>query len=198
MTLDRYLSRHYDDLLQAAQRIAGRDGPDLLHEVILQLYQTKQETIDGLLERGQMKYWVLRVMVNNYNSKTSRYHYKWRKDAERRRKFARHIVEWWDGEGIAAHRDELLTHIVEWWDGEGIAAHRDELLTHIEERLSELPWFDAEVFAIYFEDGHTLDSFSDATGISRHKLYTTIRRVRKELQGPRRQDRELHKEDGNR
>lgn len=178
MTLDGYLSRHYDDLLQAAQRIAGRDGPDLLHEVILQLYQTKNETIAGLLQRGQMKYWVLRVMVNNYNSKTSRYHYKWRKDGERRRKFSRHIVEWWDGEGTAAHRDELLSHI--------------------EERLSELPWFDREVFAIYFEDGHTLDSFSDATGISRHKLYTTIRRVRKELQGPRRQDRELHEEDGNR
>ncbi len=57
MTLDRYLERNYSDLLQAAERIAGRDGPDLLHEVILQLYQTKQETLDGLLERGQMKYW---------------------------------------------------------------------------------------------------------------------------------------------
>ena len=59
MTLDGYLSRNYDDLLQAAYRIAGKDGPDLLHEVILQLYQTKQDTIDGLLERDQMKYWVL-------------------------------------------------------------------------------------------------------------------------------------------
>ena len=107
MTLDGYLSRNYDDLLQAAYRIAGKDGPDLLHEVILQLYQTKQDTIDGLLERDQMKYWVLRVMVNNYNSKTSRYHYKWRKDIERRRKFSRHIVDWWDGDGVAAHRDEL-------------------------------------------------------------------------------------------
>ena len=140
----RYLSRNYDDLLQAAYRIAGKDGPDLLHEVILQLYQTKQDTIDGLLERDQMKYWVLRVMVNNYNSKTSRYHYKWRKDIERRRKFARHIVDWWDGDGVAAHRDELLTHI--------------------EERLAELPWFDAEVFAIYFEEGHTLDSLRRGDG----------------------------------
>lgn len=40
MTLDGYLERNYDDLLQAAYRIAGKDGPDLLHEVILQLYQT--------------------------------------------------------------------------------------------------------------------------------------------------------------
>ena len=123
MTLDGYLSRNYDDLLQAAYRIAGKDGPDLLHEVILQLYQTKQDTIDGLLERDQMKYWVLRVMVNNYNSKTSRYHYKWRKDIERRRKFARHIVDWWDGDGVAAHRDELrdscrhpLDHVRLWAD----------------------------------------------------------------------------------
>ena len=178
MTLDGYLARNYDDLLQAAYRIAGKDGPDLLHEVILQLYQTKDETIDGLLERKQLKYWVLRVMVNNYNSKTSRYHYKWRKDLERRRKFAHHIVDWWDGDGVAAHRDELLTHI--------------------EERLADLPWFDAEVFAIYFEDGHTLDSFAESTGISRHTLYTTIRRVRKQLQGTRRQDRQLHEGDGDR
>ena len=92
MTLNDYLGRNYDDLLQAAHRIAGRDGDDLLHEVILQLYQTKTETIAGLLERDQMKYWVLRVMVNNYNSKTSRYHYKWRKDIERRRKFSHHII----------------------------------------------------------------------------------------------------------
>jgi hypothetical protein len=71
VTLDRYLARNYSDLLQAAERIAGKDGPDLLHEVILQLYQTKPETLEGLLEREQMKYWVLRVMVNNYNSKTT-------------------------------------------------------------------------------------------------------------------------------
>jgi len=72
MSLSGYLDRNYDDLLQAAHRIAGNDGPDLLHEVILQLYQTKDETIDGLLERNQLKYWILRVMVNNYNSKTPR------------------------------------------------------------------------------------------------------------------------------
>ena len=178
MSLSGYLDRNYDDLLQAAHRIAGTDGPDLLHEVILQLYQTQDETIDGLLERNQLKYWILRVMVNNYNSKTSRYHYKWRKDIERRRKFSRQIVEWWDGDGIAAHRDELLTYI--------------------EDRLADLPWFDAEVFAIYFEDGHTLDSLSDATGISRHKLYTTIRRVRKQLQGTGRQDSQVDEGDRNR
>ncbi|MGB1101489.1 MAG: RNA polymerase sigma factor [Pontimonas sp.] len=170
MTLDRYLARNYSDLLQAAERIAGKDGPDLLHEVILQLYQTKPETLEGLLEREQMKYWVLRVMVNNYNSKTSRYHYKWRKDIERRRKFANHIRDWWDGDGVAAHRDALLSHI--------------------EKELADLPWFDAEVFAIYFEEGHTLDSFAEATGISRHTLYTTIRRVRKRIQGAGRQDRQ--------
>ena len=170
MTLDRYLARNYSDLLQAAERIAVKDGPDLLHEVILQLYQTKPETLEGLLEREQMKYWVLRVMVNNYNSKTSRYHYKWRKDIERRRKFANHIRDWWDGDGVAAHRDALLSHI--------------------EKELADLPWFDAEVFAIYFEEGHTLDSFAEATGISRHTLYTTIRRVRKRIQGAGRQDRE--------
>ena len=170
MTLDRYLARNYSDLLQAAERIAGKDGPDLLHEVILQLYQTKPETLEGLLEREQMKYWVLRVMVNNYNSKTSRYHYKWRKDIERRRKFANHIRDWWDGDGVAAHRDALLSHI--------------------EKELADLPWFDAEVFAIYFEEGHTLDSFAEAPGISRHTLYTTIRRVRKRTQGAGRQDRE--------
>jgi len=178
VTLSRYLEKNYDDLLQAAHRIAGRDGDDLFHEVILQLYQTKDETIKGLLDRGQMKYWILRVMVNNYNSKTSRYHYKWRKDMERRRKFARHIMDWWDGDGVAAHRDALLSHI--------------------EERLAELPWFDAEVFAIYFEEGHTLDLFAEATGISRHTLYTTIRRVRKEIQRTGRQNRETHEGDGNR
>ena len=97
---------------------------------------------------------------------------------ERRRKFARHIMDWWDGDGVAAHRDALLSHI--------------------EERLAELPWFDAEVFAIYFEEGHTLDLFAEATGISRHTLYTTIRRVRKEIQRTGRQNRETHEGDGNR
>jgi len=178
VTLHRYLEKNYGDLRQAAHRIAGRDGNDLLHEVILQLYQTKDETINGLLDRGQMKYWVLRVMVNNYNSKTSRYHYKWRKDIERRRKFSKQIEGWWDGDGVAAHRDQLLSHI--------------------EERLADLPWFEAEVFAIYFEEGHTLDSFAEATGISRHTLYTTIRRVRKELQGAGRQDSQADESNGDR
>ena len=53
MTLDGYLSRNYDDLLQAAYRIAGKDGPDLLHEVILQnwsVYQKPDLFCFGLFE----------------------------------------------------------------------------------------------------------------------------------------------------
>ena len=178
MTFSEYLAENYDELKGAASRIAGSDGDDLLHEVILQLYDSKPETIKGLIAKGDLKFWVLRVMLNNYNSSTSRYHYKWRKDAERVRKFSEQVRAWSTVNGSAAKREQLMTHI--------------------EQKLAGLEWFDAEIFAIYFEEQHSLNSLSEATGISRHTLYSAIRRAKKEIQGSGGPDSESDESHGDR
>ena len=39
-------------------------------------------------------------------------------------------------------------------------------------------WYDRELFKLYYEEGNTLDSIHNKTGISRNSIFTTIDKVR--------------------
>jgi len=56
-----------------------------------------------------------------------------------------------------------------------------ELLEKIDEALDSLYWYDADVFRLYYNEGYTLTSLAQKTGISRNSLFTTIDKTRNEL-----------------
>ena len=156
--LDQYVSEHYPDIITAAKQVAGGDFGDLAHEVILQIYESPRPKMEKLAASGELKFWIVRLLINNYRSKTSRYHYKYRKDAIRRRDLAHWVAKW----------SEPST-----WQHE-----RERLLQAIDTALAEVPWFDAAVFSIYWEEGHSLNSLAQSTGISRHTLHASIKKCR--------------------
>ena len=78
--LNKYLIQNYDRLKEISLKIAGvKEQEDLLHFVIEELYKCDQDRINEIIEKKQMTFYIVRVILNQYNSKTSRYYYKYKK-----------------------------------------------------------------------------------------------------------------------
>ena len=148
-----------------AYNIAGVKGKDdLLSFVIEELYKCDQDRITEIIEKKQLTFYIARVMLNQYHSKTSRYYYKYNKYYEY------HTTT--TIEGLTA---DNTTYIIK--EKEEI----EERLEWVEEKLQDLYWFDAELFRIYYRDSHSLNSLAKATKISRATIYKAINNVKNYL-----------------
>lgn len=56
------------------------DLQDLEQDIYLELLTKDEETIDDLFLKGQLNYYITRMVINNINSKTSRYYYRYKKN----------------------------------------------------------------------------------------------------------------------
>ena len=163
--LNKYLTDNYDKLKDMAHNIAGVKGKDdLLSFVIEELYKCDRERINEIIEKKQLTFYIARVMLNQYHSKTSRYYYKYNKYYEF------HITT--TIESITA---DNTTYTIK--DKELV----EERLEWIEDKLKDLYWFDAECFRIYYRESHSLNSMAKATKISRATIYKAINNVKKYL-----------------
>ena len=177
--IQKYLSDNYSEIIGIAKVITkGRkpDYEDLAHEVIVMVLESEREKMNRLVELGEIKYWIIRLCLNNYRSSTSKYHYKYRKPEERHRKAAEHL-------SFIYKLDEI-----------GQKKYNEKVLEYIEEKLEDVDWFEKNCFAIYYGDEHSLNSMAEETGINRNTLYRAIRNTREyvkdeyEKSGPRRHD----------
>lgn len=57
------------------------DLDDLEQDIMLELLEKDEELIDSLDEKGQLNYFITRMVMNNIMSKTSRYYYIYKKDS---------------------------------------------------------------------------------------------------------------------
>ena len=73
--LDKYLIENYHKLKDIAYNITSGKNHDLFSFVIEELYKCDQNKINEIIEKNQMTFYVVRVMINQYHSKTSRYYY---------------------------------------------------------------------------------------------------------------------------
>ena len=159
----KYIRENYEAIVDIAKVITqGRkpDYEDLAHEVILSVLTANREKMNLLVSKKQMRYWIIRLCINNYRSKTSRYHYKYRKHKERHRKATEHIN----------HIKKLDVVQEKKWN--------EVLLNFIEDKLQNVEWFEKNCFSIYYGDKHSLNSMAKETGINRNTLYRAISDVR--------------------
>lgn len=162
--MDSYISENYDAIIEMAKTITRGRYPDyeeLAHNVIEALYKKEPSYIQGLIERKQLRYWIVRIMLNQYNSSSSPYHYTYRKPHQR-------------------HRD-MRPQIEEWSTGGQFDEDTEKILSAIEKHVKNLPYFDRMVTMVYYYHHHSLNTFSEQSGISRTTLYKALRRARKEL-----------------
>lgn len=56
------------------------DLKDLSIDIYLELLEKDEDCLLGIYERGQINYYITRIVLNNINSKTSRYYYLYKKN----------------------------------------------------------------------------------------------------------------------
>ena len=163
--LDEYLIKNYDRLKDVALNIAGiKEYEELLHFVIEELYKCDQIRLREIIEKNQMTFYAIRVMMNQYHSKTSRYYYKYKKYYEYH---ATQTIE-----SISADKSKSNKKKKE---------EIEVKLDWIEEKLKDLYWFDAEVFKLYYRENFSLSEMAKATKINKNTLYKAIRNVKNYL-----------------
>ena len=163
--LNKYLIENYDKLKDMAHNIAGKKGKDdLFSFVIEELYKCDPVRIREIIENKQMTFYVVRVMLNQYHSKTSRYFYKYKKY------YQYHVT------GIieSISPDNTIKNTEE-------KEEVEKRLQWVEDKLKDLYWFDAEVFRIYYKENFSLSEMAKATKINKNTLYKAIKNVKNYL-----------------
>jgi DNA-directed RNA polymerase specialized sigma24 family protein len=163
--LDEYLIKNYDRLKDVALNIAGiKEYEELLHFVIEELYKCDQIRLREIIEKNQMTFYAVRVMMNQYHSKTSRYYYKYKKYYEYHTTQTIECISADKSKSTKKKKEEIEVKL-DW----------------IEEKLKDLYWFDAEVFKLYYRENFSLSEMAKATKINKNTLYKAIRNVKNYL-----------------
>lgn len=162
--LDKYLINNYDKIKETAYNIANEnDYEDLLHFVIEELYKCNKDKINDIIINKDMRWYIIRIMVNQYHSKTSRYYKKYKK--------------YYDYQ-VCIINDSITNSVPDNIKDKEIIEDR---LNWIEKKLKNLHWFDAEIFKLYYSNSHSLNSLSKATKINRNTIYHSVNKVKKYL-----------------
>ena len=163
--LDEYLIKNYDRLKDVALNIAGiKEYEELLHFVIEELYKCDQIRLREIIEKNQMTFYAVRVMMNQYHSKTSRYYYKYKKFYEYHSTQTIECISADKSKSTKKKKEEIEVKL-DW----------------IQEKLKDLYWFDAEVFKLYYRENFSLSEMAKATKINKNTLYKAIRNVKNYL-----------------
>lgn len=145
---------------------------DLLHETIIILYKTTKEKIIKLLKKKQLIFWTVRIMINQFHSKTSPYYYKYKK-------YYKHVDTNYNLSILWS--EHWINNIPE--DNTDIDYKKqvEERLNFIDEKLQNQNWFDAELFKVYYMKSHSLNTLAKETGINRSTIYKSIKNVKTKL-----------------
>lgn len=73
---DKILDQIINNIAKDAK---DEDLNDLKQDIYLELLEKNEDWLYGIYERGQMNYYLTRIVLNNINSKTSPFYYRYRK-----------------------------------------------------------------------------------------------------------------------
>ena len=161
MDYKKYINKNYDLILQTAKNITKNhsDTSDLVSEVILQLL-TKPPTV----KKGQELYYMIKVLKLNWFSKTSRYHYNFRRKIydHNQSSEGHSYIENLEIEDEVY--DESQYPSIEW----------------VKQSVNKLHWFSRDLFLMYIELG-TLTNVSKKTTIPINSCGRYIKDIKNEL-----------------
>ena len=159
--VDIWISNYYKDISDMSKNITKghNDSDELLHNCLEQL-MSKSEQLSNLKDK-ELKWFFSRILYTNWNSKTSPYHYQFRKHFQNTSELTIDPTIKNPNEQIEA---KLLI---------------EEQLKQIDNILRDMKWFDRALFKKYYDEGYSYQRLANKTGISYHTIASTIRRVKK-------------------
>jgi DNA-directed RNA polymerase specialized sigma24 family protein len=157
--VESFITRNYYELVNIAKKITrGHElHQELLHEVIIQLYD-KDDIVLSDYEDNTIKYYIVAILRINWYSKTSPFYYKIRKERS-----------------TYVEMTEALT-----MEAEQESFEREEILCILEEQYCELNWFHKSLFDLYMTLG-SLSKVSKKTGIPLTSVSTYIKQSKAEI-----------------
>jgi hypothetical protein len=159
--IESYLTREYYQLLKIAKKLTKGDqlSQDLLHEVILQLYD-KNDIILKSYDDNSIKYYITAVMRINYYSKTSPFFYR-----------------------IKRERTLMTVDVTTCWDMsyEQESFESEELYQLLEEEYCELNWFKKSLLDMYLSLNSSMKAVSRKTNIPIQSISRYIKETRQEV-----------------
>ena len=158
MDTSKWIGENYNELEHITKNIVKdyNDVGDLLHCVIEQIL--KKNALDPLLERERVFYFI-RVLPNNYFSKTSPYYYQYKKKGASETHFD---TKYYENLPDEPYQEQVPT--LEW----------------VYKELEHLSWFDKDLFLLWMELG-TITAVSKKTTIPRNSVGRYINQIKLEL-----------------
>jgi len=163
MSTSEYISNNYQKLYQAAKNITkGHDLTDDLFQHCIEVILTdkNQEKILVMAETNQLHYYFVSILIRNYNSSTSRFHYQYRKPIEN---FTDKDV--YDMDIEQDDYDHSLEPKIEF----------------IEENIKDLSFYDKKMLEYYYYDGMSYQQISDLTRIPKTSVWNTVTKTIKKI-----------------
>jgi DNA-directed RNA polymerase specialized sigma24 family protein len=154
MDLNLWTNNNYKHLLLSSRNITQNNdlSEELLHYSLEQLLE--KPNLQEILDSGGANFYLVRIMLNSWRSTTSPFYKIYR--------------------GSQSNPDNYIFKDEEYVDNL-------ENVDYIQQELSQLHWYDRELFKIYINENHSVSSLSRATGIPRTSVSLTINRVRNYL-----------------
>jgi hypothetical protein len=159
--IESYITRDYYNLLNISKKMTRGDqlSHDLLHEVILQLYD-KEDIILKSYDDNSIKYYIVAIMRINYFSKTSPFFYR-----------------------IKRERILMNVDITTCWDMsyEQESFESEELYQLLEQEYCELNWFKKSLLDMYLSLNSSMKAVSRKTNIPIQSISRYIKETRQEV-----------------
>ena len=161
-TIEEYITKNYYNLLTIAKRICKTNTDihqELLHEVILQLYDKERINLKSY-DDNSIKYYITAVMRINYYSKTSPFYYKIRR------------------ERILMNVDLSTCYDL---PSEQESFESEELFELLEQNYSELDWFRKSLMDMYLTLNRSMAAVSRKTTIPIQSISRYIKEAREQV-----------------
>lgn len=130
---------------------------ELYQECIIILLEYDKEKIQGLIDREQLKFFFISIVIRQYISTTSPFHVKFRKHAQNSSEKDVYNME---------IQDEEYDH------------QKDELINFINEQKNAEEWYTKELLRLKFEEGLSYRKINKLTKIPTTSIYNTINKFR--------------------
>lgn len=158
--IERYISKHYYELLDICNKITKHDtfAGDLLNDVLVQLYDKKEINLSKL-DDNSIKYYIVRCLTINWYSKTSPFYRKVRRESTL-------YNELFEMSNLIDNEDIINEH---------------HIMEIVETEFTEMNWFHKIIFEKYLTLGSlkkvSVDTRIPLTSIARYvkETKTTIR-----------------------